>query len=131
MVSKEKYSVLPGQAPVRLASIDGGHTIIIGETPRQIPEQFEREAIANGCFSETMLAGLQARFQGPIGSDDEGKKDEGDDDADRFEKIRAAVIEIINAGNPTDLTGGKPKVDILSAKVGFEVTGAERDAACV
>ena len=135
MVSNEKYSVLPGQTPVRLSSTEGGHTIIIGETPRTIPEQFEREAIANGCFSESMLAGLQSRLQGPIGgkSEEGGKDDEDDgkDDDERFEKIRAAAIEIINAGNPADLTSGKPRIDVLAAKLGFEVTGAERDAACV
>lgn len=65
-----KYCTLPGQTPVRLDSTDG-HIIIIGETPRPIPEQFVLKAKAAGCLTEDELAALTLRLQGkpaqPVG----------------------------------------------------------------
>ena len=52
-----KYCVLPGREPVRLASTDG-HIIIIGETPRPIPEQFILDAKAKGCLTEDEVKAL-------------------------------------------------------------------------
>lgn len=51
-------------------------------------------------------------------------------DPQRSEQIKAAVIELLNTGNPHDFTNsGAPKVEALKDKLGFEVTGPERDAA--
>jgi len=150
-----KYCVLPGQEPVRLASLSG-HVVIIGEEPREIPEMFHAEARAAGCMSDDELELLKKRLLGgltdgqqqsltggssggspapaPSGTDDSFPPPPGGDqqtnDIDRAEKIKAAVIELINAGNPNDFTGnGSPKVESLKEKLGFEVTGPERDAA--
>lgn len=49
---------------------------------------------------------------------------------ERMELIKAAVIELMNAGNASDFTGnGTPKVEALKDRLGFEVTAAERDTA--
>jgi hypothetical protein len=122
----EKYCVLPGQEPVQLITTEGGHACIIGETPREIPEMFEAEAVRKGCFTETMVKALQERLKN--GSSPEGSG-APEFDAERAAQIKSAAIEIINAGNPADLSSGKPKVAALAALVGFEVSAAERDAA--
>jgi hypothetical protein len=145
-----KYCVLPGQEPVRLASLSG-HVILIGENPRDIPEEFLGDARAAGCLSEEELEGLKLRLLGgtkvppasiadpPQTSPTNLEKDEDsfpsppgslESDSDRAEKIKAAVIELINAGNPNDFTGnGVPKVEALKEKLGFEVSAPERDSA--
>lgn len=138
----EKYCVLPGQTPVRLTTTDGGHTCIIGETPREIPSTFELDALAKGCVTQTMMEALAIRLQAsPAGADEteaqrlEAERLEAErlaaesNDVNRANQIKAASIEIINAGNPADLTNGKPKVEVLTAKLGYDVTGAERDVA--
>jgi hypothetical protein len=53
-----KYCVLPGHTPVRLTSIDGP-VVIIGEEPRDIPEQFILQARAAGCLTELELEALK------------------------------------------------------------------------
>lgn len=58
-MSATKFCVVPGREPVRLASLDG-HVIVIGETPREIPEQFELEAKAAGCLTESELNSIKS-----------------------------------------------------------------------
>jgi hypothetical protein len=127
MSKKILFCTLPGQPAVRLSTTEGGHVCIVGETPREIPEIFHSEALAKGCFTEEMLAGIKGR----LGGNQKLEKEEGDDltDEERLAKIKTATITILNAGDPTLLTGGKPKVDKLAEVCGFEVTGAERDQA--
>lgn len=49
--------------------------------------------------------------------------------SERTEQIKAAIIDLMNTGNPTDFTStGTPKVEALKDRLGFEVTGPERDA---
>ncbi len=50
--------------------------------------------------------------------------------SERSEQIKSAIIDLINTGNPADFTStGTPKVEALKDRLGFEVTGPERDAA--
>lgn len=149
-----KFCVIPGQSPVRLDSTDG-HIIIIGETPREIPEQFVSRAKAAGCLTEGELADLAQRLAGgpavtatpvstqspPSSSSTIDESDwpdpppasptvEATSDGERAEKIKAAVIEILNSGNTSELTdSGAPRVEALQDKLGFNVTASERDAA--
>ncbi len=146
----EKYSVLPGQEPLRLASIDG-HVIIIGETARLIPKQFENEAKGKGAVTEAQLQALADRLGTPVqvpspdptvivpASPSPSDQPDltgtftpsGPPDPKRAEQIRLAVIDMLNAANPSDIDGrnGKPKIDILRNRLGFEITVEERDAA--
>lgn len=55
-----KYCVLPGNETVRLTS--DGHIILIGETPRTIPERFVTQAKAAGCLTEAELNQLKAKL---------------------------------------------------------------------
>lgn len=57
----QKYCVIPGCHPVRLASTDG-NVIIIGETPRPIPDSFILQAKAAGCLSEVELEAITKRL---------------------------------------------------------------------
>lgn len=72
-----KYCTLPGQEPVRLTSLDGT-VIIIGDTLRDIPEQFVLKAKAAGCLTEEELEGLKRRLLGDAAGDD-SKTSAGDD----------------------------------------------------
>jgi hypothetical protein len=132
----EKYCVLPGQVPVRLSSTQGGHTVIIGEIPREIPEIFVREALSKGCYTESQVNEIKGKL---VSSQDAPPADPPlvppadpsvQADPEKAAKILAATIEILNVGNPDDLTTtGKPKADVISDLCGFEVTGKERDEA--
>lgn len=119
-----KYSVLPGQADVRIARTDG-RCCIIGEEPREIPEDMERDAIAAGAFTAEQIDNLKARLNG-----DKVEEVETKEDTSRTEAIHAATVTLINAGNPVDFTSqGKPRKEALELILGFEITGVERDTA--
>jgi hypothetical protein len=150
----EKYCVLPGQQPVRLASTTG-HVIIVGETPRDIPTLFIEEARGKGCYTEKEVADIKSRImgeaspgqktdsdsqqgefgalmgqgqQGSLSTPDAGKA--GEEADPRVEAIKNATIEILNIGNPEELTSGnKPKVEALEAKLSYQISAQERDAA--
>jgi hypothetical protein len=146
VMSKDKFCVLPGQPWIRCATTEGGHTVVIapagfknakGEviSPREIPQIFVNEALGKGAITETMLS----RIQAGIGDDDTPKKpvlslvptSTPDMSAEeRFGKIKQALLPILIAGKPEDFTQqGMPQVAAISASAGFDVTGAERDAA--
>lgn len=152
-----KFCTLPGQEPITLSTEHGGHGCRIGDTPRTVPLFFHQEAIAKGAYTEGQIIALTARLTGaetpevmgapvntpptpPLGfsqdSDDDGFAPPPPHPAppaatsERTEQIKAAIIELLNTGNPTDFTStGTPKVEALKDKLGFEVTGPERDAA--
>ncbi len=136
--TQDKYCVLPGQEPVRLSSLSG-HIVIIGETPRTIPAEFEQEARSKGCFTETQLEDLTRRL---APSDTQAQaadllalaaKDNAantDANAQRLDKIKQAVIEILNNGDPKLIDKkGRPELKAVAEKVGFDVTQTEVDSA--
>jgi hypothetical protein len=156
IVTKEdtKFCTLPGQEAITLSTIHGGHGCRIGETPRTVPLFFHQEALAKGAYTEEQLNDLTARLAGSttpvvltepdltLAQTAAGQSLDADNDgftappgapsqnADRTEQIKAAVIDLINCGNPADFTSsGSPKVESLKDKLGFDVTGPERDAA--
>jgi hypothetical protein len=132
----EKYCTMPGQEPIRIASTSG-HTCIIGEIPREIPERFVRDAVAKGCFTETQIKGIVAKLtsgEEKTLAPGEGAKITDVPDplaAERHGQIKEACIQILNAGDPEQIAanGGKPKLDAIESLVGFKVSGPERDAA--
>ena len=151
-----KFCTLPGQEPITLSTEYGGHGCRIADTPRTIPLFFHQEAIAKGAYTEEQIADLKSRLAGvetpevplippttpPVvpptlqDSDNDGfappppKPAPPAATSERTEQIKAAIIDLLNTGNPTDFTStGTPKVEALKDKLGFEVTGPERDAA--
>lgn len=136
----QKYCVLPGQEPVRIAKKDG-RVIIIGKDLREIPEDLVKDALGKGAISEDSLNDLKQRLAGDAGTvktetglpvtDVQGITGQTDEQGDgRVDAINAAVAQIVNEGDPVNFTAGnKPKVDAIQAITGFEVTSQERDAA--
>lgn len=152
-----KFCTLPGQEPITLSTEHGGHGCRIGDTPRTVPLFFHQEAIAKGAYTEEQIIDLTARLSGvetpgaplvQIGSPATPPltlSQDSDNDgfapppphpappaatSERTEQIKAAIIDLLNTGNPSDFTStGTPKVEALKDKLGFEVTGPERDAA--
>jgi len=142
----KKYCVLPGQEPVRLAST-AGHVVIVGETPREIPDIFIQEAKGKGCYTEEEVAAITSRLRGESSksiqsgvdgqdqshvSGETGERQSNNDSEpdERFAAIKNATIELLNTGIPEFFTtGNKPKVEELAKVLGFEVTAQERDAA--
>jgi hypothetical protein len=152
-----KFCTLPGQEPISLSTEHGGHGCRIGDTPRTVPLFFHQEAIARGAYTEEQIIDLKSRLAGvetpgapliqadtpatpPLtllqDSDDDGFALKSPTPAspaatsERTEQIKAAIIDLLNTGNPSDFTStGTPKVEVLKEKLGFEVTGPERDAA--
>lgn len=155
-----KFCTLPGQEPITLSTEYGGHGCRIADTPRTIPLFFHQEAVAKGAYTEEQIIDLKSRLTGvetpeapsaQVGtapapavppqtllqdSDNDGFAPPPPSPAppaatsERTEQIKAAIIDLLNTGNPTDFTStGTPKVEALKDKLGFEVTGPERDAA--
>ena len=153
--TEDKYCVLPGQTPVRLASLSS-QIVIVGEVPRTIPLEFEQEARGKGCFTEAQVEGLVKRLapaapatEPEIGAEPGAEQNpdiasatdlsalaaadkmvEDDATAKRLVKINQAVIEIMNLGD-TKLFDkkGKPELMAVAERLGFEVTAKELDAA--
>lgn len=159
VVTKEetKFCTLPGQEPILLSTEHGGHSCRISDTPRTVPLFFHQEAVARGAYTEEQIIDLKARLSGTVqpeappvqagspadpplpllqDSDNDGFALPPPNPAppavtsERTEQIKAAIIDLLNTGNPSDFTStGTPKVEALKEKLGFEVTGPERDAA--
>lgn len=134
MAKETKFCVLPGQDPVRIAKTDG-RVVLIGEEPRTVPADLHAAAIGHGAVTEETLADLGRRLSGANQKTAEaveakGKQVSADSEA-RIEQIKLATIEVLNAGNPDDLTAHrKPKIEVLEDLSGLtDIAGHERDAA--
>lgn len=127
MFTKEKYCVLPGQEPIRLASTSG-HVTFVGETPAVIPTEFEREALSRGACTEERLNELKSKLSAAAGGQQGLPLSE--EDQKKAAVIQTAIVELIAGAKVEDFDkAGKPTVEALKAKLGFAVTAAERDAA--
>ncbi len=151
-----RFCTLPGQEPIVLSTVHGGHGCRIADTPRTVPIFFHQEAISKGAYTEEQIVDLKTRLAGVVApgtpivqvgtpltpplvlqdSDDDGFAPSPQDPAppaatsERTEQIKVAIIDLLNTGNPSDFTSsGTPKVEVLKEKLGFEVTGTERDSA--
>lgn len=130
MFTKEKYCVLPGQEPIRLASTSG-HVTFVGETPTVIPTEFEREALGRGACTEERLNELKAKLAAATpAAGGQAALPLSEEDQKKAAAIQTAIVELIAGAKADDFDkSGKPTVEALKAKLGFAVTAAERDAA--
>lgn len=127
-----KLCIIPGQQPIRLATINGGHTMYVGEELVEVPEIFVREAKSKGAITEAELKTLKKRLAGEKVEDAPGPGaplEPGDDSA--LQQVIAASIEILNRGDVAEVEreSGKPSIEALSALTGFQVTAEDRDKA--
>jgi hypothetical protein len=138
-MSEDKFCVLPGQRYIRISSTNGGHTVVIGNKPISIPQAFVAEALGKNAITETQLQRIQQSAD-PDDSMAQLKQQQleqtkvnpvpGVDSGQRYEQIKNALLPILVAGKVEDFTTqGIPQVAALTAACGFDVTGAERDAA--
>ena len=104
----------PTDTPVYLG-LTSGHTIIIGPELIEVPQMFQRLAIAEGCVPE----GMNEAAPPP----DRAQKTKLDLIVDA---MRAMVAEGLEGDFTTD---GKPNTQRLSARAGFTVSGDERNEA--
>ncbi len=135
-LTSEKYCVLPGQFFIRCSTTEGGHTVVITNKPAQIPVIFKQTALGKGAITETMLERIKASASVdtdvPVAEtlSTIPNSTPGMNAGVRFTKIKQALLPMLKAGDPKDFTAqGIPQVASLSAACGFDVTGAERDAA--
>ena len=133
-MSDDKFCVLSGQKYIRMSSVNGGHTVVIGYIPQHIPQVFVAEALGKNAITETQMR----RIKESVGVDDAPVPQipasvtpvAGMQSNQRYNLIKEALLPILVAGKVEDFTTqGIPKVEPLSAACGFDVTGAERDAA--
>lgn len=110
------------QGEVRIA-LTTGHVTIVTENLKELDTRFHAEAYAKGCLDENMAAALETKGASSSTSGTMSPEE-------RAEKVLTAVKEIVEGGNPEDMTGaGLPKAGKITAMVGFEVTASERDDA--
>lgn len=107
-----KFKSTTGEA-VHLALLSG-HTAVVGTELTELPKMFHREAIAKGCLPEGVELDPAESTAGAF---------------DRKKVIRESIEAMLDGTDPEDFTNdGKPKVDRVSAKVGFRVSREEADA---
>jgi len=104
----------PTETPVYLGLLSG-HTLVIGPTLVEEPQQFHRMAVAEGCIPEGMASM-------PPAEDHAAATKQG--------LIVTAIKKMVAAQKKGDFNNdGRPDVSRLSAHVGFTVLAAERDTA--
>ncbi len=142
-LSEDKFCVLPGSRYIRISSTNGGHTVVIGYKPIRIPQCFVAEALGKNAITETQLNTITERLsQAPDPALEQQRQAQEElskqqvnqidnmPSEQRYALIKQALLPILKAGKVEDFTQqGIPKVESISASCGFDVTGAERDAA--
>lgn len=104
----------PTDEPVHIA-LTSGHTAVVGPVPVELESRFHRHALMKGCLPE----GVQAP-----------KPEEVEPLLDRQQKIREAINAMLEGNETGAFDGdGKPNAEMVSAKVGFTISAAERDKA--
>lgn len=103
----------PTNEPVSLG-LTTGHTAVVGVEYTEIDARFNREAIAAGCIPE----GVET----PPKADDVPN-------FDRKQVIINAMNDMMDGAVEGDFTrDGKPAIERLTARIGFNIDRAERDA---
>lgn len=112
----------PEDAPVLLATTQGGHTFSVSPNGTPVPKQFHKAALAAGCVPEEMRGVLKEAARST--------------ELTRIEIIEKAIDAVMTEVDaqpdltPKFLTGdGRPDATELSRRVGFSVKAAERDEA--
>ena len=123
----KKFCILPGQTTIRIAKTDG-RVVLIGEEPRSIPEDLEKDALGLGAYTESQVADIKERLLSDSQARDEAENRQDELKDKRAEEIRQAIVLLVNEGDPEKFTGKKPKVGAIEALTGFDVTADERDA---
>ncbi len=111
-----RFRTPPGVVQLQLA-LSSGHIALLTEQPRELPPLFHAEARRYGCLSEADIAALQDSLQ-PAAA------------PDRMERICSEVEALLQQADKQLLDSqGRPHLAILSDRLGFSITPAERDAA--
>ena len=145
----EKFKALAD--PVRLATTEGGHTVVIGEDFVEVPAVLVPKALASGCIAESMYNKMRADIEKEVkGSKAEKPKDqvppkepetapsgEIDPEEEREAKIVMALkkIEELKSKGLDETPSGKkleykgnPRVDAVSELAGIKVMAADIEA---
>lgn len=102
--------------------LTSGHTVVITHEGNEIPQIFNREAIARGAIP-VGVPGVEEALAGMSSPD-------GAAAADRPKVIQAALQAMLDGGDEGDFTAeGKPNLLKLKARLGFAVNRDEVDAA--
>lgn len=125
-MSKTVKMYAPGNKPLLLASVNGGHTISVNPFPEgsDVPPEFQKLAIEKQCVLEGMEHLLK-----------ESEKQERREPT-RIEVVIKGIEELMARvdANPEKkaelMTGdGRPDVNALKMALGMPVSAAERDEA--
>lgn len=94
-------------------ALTNGHTAIVPPGGCELDPKFHREAIANGCLPD----GVQA------------PQEDNAPQVDRKSLITDAINAMLAGSDPEDFTSqGKPSMNKLVARVGFNASRSEVDA---
>lgn len=103
------------QGDIRLTSIQGGHTAIVGEDWRELPEHLHRDALAAGCECD------QGKFKAAApqlkSSDEALSRPTSHDDV-----IRTALMTMLERNAKGDFTqDGNPNVNAVQKLAGLSL----------
>lgn len=103
----------PTDEPVYLA-LTNGHCTVVGVDYTEIDPRFNREAIAAGCIPEGVEIPAEPKAEPSF---------------DRKQVILDAMNDMMDGAVDGDFTrDGRPSIDRLTARIGFNIDRAERDA---
>lgn len=126
----------PTQDPLHVA-LTSGHTAVVTYEGVTLDPMFHREAVSRGAIPESMFPGFAGG--GADGRLDLGAlpqpvvdsfTDPNNANVARAATIRATLTQMMDGSNEGDFnTDGKPNLGRLKARLGFEITREEADAA--
>lgn len=113
----------PTDEPVHIA-LTSGHTAVVERSGTELPSIFHREAVARGALlpSQLDLGALPTPVVDALTGQDVT--------AQRGAAVRAAITAMMDGSDDGDFNGdGRPNLARLKARVGFDITREEADAA--
>ncbi|GKS73669.1 hypothetical protein AVME950_02255 [Acidovorax sp. SUPP950] len=125
----------PTHDPLHVA-LTSGHTAVVTHEGVTLDPMFHREAVARGAVPESMFAlaanGSDGRLD--LGALPQHVADSFTDpnnaSAARSALIRSTLTQMMDGSNEGDFNAdGKPNLNRLKARLGFEITREEADAA--
>lgn len=109
-----RYKLIGQSGPVRIASTSGHITLLTDEF-KEVPAILEPEARKVGAIAEEQFDQVRKQIESES-SDSPPQVDR----KERAELIELACNEMIDEGNPNNMTtAGRPKVDAVERKTGL------------
>jgi hypothetical protein len=123
-MNKLKKFKSPDGSDRRVVSDDGCSIIVVNDAWQKVPAELWEDCYAMGCISEDMLV------NSAVSSVDQSVQETITKVHARKDAIKTEILKIIHNNEIEAFDAhGRPKATLLTERLGFRVTGPERDEA--